>query len=83
VDGIPSLIRGDIDLLFREEDGWVLADYKTDRITVDDLAETVERYRDQVLRYALAWRKITGERVKECCLFFTALKRAETIDLPD
>ncbi len=33
-DGKPQLIRGVIDLIFEEADGWVIVDYKTDDITV-------------------------------------------------
>ena len=28
--GVPTLLRGSIDLVFRQDDGWVLVDYKTD-----------------------------------------------------
>ena len=29
---IPTLLRGVIDLVFLEEPGWVIVDYKTDRV---------------------------------------------------
>ena len=28
----PRIISGTIDLIFREKDGWVIADYKTDKV---------------------------------------------------
>jgi ATP-dependent helicase/nuclease subunit A len=79
----PVFLSGAIDLLFKEKDGWVIADYKTDRIpdaVLDRGAEEanlalgalVEYYRPQVRLYTRFWEKITGERVKESGLYFTA-----------
>jgi len=81
-NGLTTVLRGDIDLLFLEEDGWVVADYKTDSISEDGLPEAVDRYREQVHRYARAWSRITNERVKTCCLFFTSLKKEQDIGPP-
>ena len=83
VPGAPVFLSGAIDLVFREKDGWVIADYKTDRIpdaVLDRGAEEakraldalVEYYRPQVQLYTRFWEKITGERVKESGLYFTA-----------
>jgi len=67
----PTLVRGAIDLIFAGEDGWVLVDYKTDRITssitVEDLALA---YAPQVRLYSKAWERATGERVNEAGLYF-------------
>ncbi|MGQ9536772.1 MAG: UvrD-helicase domain-containing protein [Actinomycetota bacterium] len=62
---IPTLVRGVVDLAFREEDGWVLVDYKTDRAAAADPLRTARRYAPQLLLYAAAWERIVGERVKE------------------
>jgi ATP-dependent helicase/nuclease subunit A len=83
VPGAPVFLSGAIDLVFREQDGWVIADYKTDRIpdaVLDKGAEEakraldarVEYYRPQVQLYSRFWEKITGEKVKESGLYFTA-----------
>lgn len=61
------LLQGVIDCAFREKDGWVLVDYKTDHI--DDEAEFVARYAPQMAWYARALREITGEEVQECMLY--------------
>ncbi|HOX38716.1 MAG TPA: UvrD-helicase domain-containing protein [Candidatus Brocadiia bacterium] len=62
-------MRGGIDLVFREADGWVIVDYKTDRGRTPD--ELVSQYAPQVRLYARAWEKMTGQRVKEIGLLST------------
>ena len=66
-----------IDLVFREDGGWVIADYKTDLGTDPDFVNRVTAYRRQVDLYADAWAQLTGEPVKERVLFFTAQGRIE------
>ena len=73
----PVVLEGVIDLVFRESDGWVVADYKTDVGTDPEFAGREPAYRRQVDLYAEAWSKLTGEPVKERVLFFTAQGRAE------
>jgi ATP-dependent helicase/nuclease subunit A len=79
-------LSGAVDLVFREEDGWVIADYKTDRLPTalkdagaEDrekaLAVLVDHYRPQVELYTRFWARITAENVKESGLYFTALDR--------
>jgi ATP-dependent helicase/nuclease subunit A len=86
VPGAPVLLSGAVDLLFEEKDGWVIADYKTDRLpAVLSGAGEAERqgaldalvafYAPQVRLYTRFWREASGERVKESGLFFTALDR--------
>lgn len=72
-----TVLEGVIDLAFREEDGWVIADYKTDVGTDPDFPAREEAYRRQVDLYADAWRRLTGEPVKERVLFFTTQGRIE------
>jgi len=86
VRGAPVFLSGAIDLLFKEKDGWVIADYKTDRLPKafseggggtreNALDGLVDYYRPQVQLYTRFWAKITGENVKESGLYFTALDR--------
>jgi hypothetical protein len=75
--GTRAVLEGVIDLAFREADGWVIADYKTDVGTDPDFGARVEAYRLQVDLYAQAWTHLTGEHVKERVLFFTAQNRVE------
>jgi len=63
--GVPTMMRGSIDLAFREEDGWVLVDYKTDRLAGRDPREVAGLYAPQLRVYARAWEKCTGQKVKE------------------
>jgi ATP-dependent helicase/nuclease subunit A len=67
----PTLVRGAIDLIFAEEDGWVLVDYKTDRITSSTTAEDLAlAYAPQVRLYSKAWERATGDKVNEAGLYF-------------
>jgi len=84
--GVPVFLSGAVDLLFKEDDGWVIADYKTDRLPGGLSGESadvrekalemlVDHYRPQVRLYTKFWARITGETVKESGLYFTALGR--------
>jgi len=70
-DRHDALLQGVIDCAFREEDGWVLVDYKTDVIT--DENAFVQRYRLQLYWYGRALEQITGMPVKEKWLFALSL----------
>jgi ATP-dependent helicase/nuclease subunit A len=72
------VLEGVVDLAFREADGWVIADYKTDVGTDPDFPARKEGYRRQVELYAEAWTRLTGEPVKERVLFYTARGRVES-----
>jgi ATP-dependent helicase/nuclease subunit A len=86
VPGAPVFLSGAIDLAFFEAGGWVIADYKTDRLP-EALAAAPEAERDRALRrlvdfyapqvrlYTRYWAELTGERVKESGLYFTGLER--------
>jgi len=76
-DAPPILLEGVIDLAFRESDGWVVADYKTDVGTDPEFPARQHSYRRQVDLYADAWAKLTGDPVKERVIFFTAQGRTE------
>ena len=75
--GIPRLVEGVIDLAFREADGWVIVDYKTDVGDDPDFPRRRRAYRRQVDLYAECWREITGEPVKEKALLFTTMEEEE------
>jgi ATP-dependent helicase/nuclease subunit A len=72
------VLEGVIDLAFREADGWVVADYKTDVGTDPDFPNRQVAYRRQVELYAEAWARLSGEPVKERVLFFTTQGRVES-----
>ena len=62
-----TLLQGVMDCAFREGDGWVLLDYKTDR--VEDPAAFVARYAPQLRLYAQALGEITALPVREMWLY--------------
>jgi ATP-dependent helicase/nuclease subunit A len=68
----PTLVRGTVDLAFREEPGWVLVDHKTHRAPDETTRRTLtERFRPQLDAYADAWSSATGERVAARGIWFT------------
>ena len=64
----PAILRGVIDLVFRETEGWVLVDYKTGKAGPEERDAVVAKYAPQVRLYAQAWETCTGEPVKEAGL---------------
>ena len=63
-------LEGFIDLLFEEDDGLVVVDYKTDSIEADRTQEAMRRYELQAGSYGLAVQKATGMKVKEIVFLF-------------
>jgi ATP-dependent exoDNAse (exonuclease V) beta subunit len=76
---VPTLLRGVIDLAFREADGWVIVDYKTDPVHKGEVAELAAHYRPQVKTYAETWQGLMKEPVKETGLYFTSVDRYEVV----
>jgi ATP-dependent exoDNAse (exonuclease V) beta subunit len=64
-----KIVSGVIDLVLKEPEGWVITDYKTDKVD-DNLDDLVSYYRPQVELYTMFWEEMTGEKVKETGLFF-------------
>lgn len=67
------LVQGIIDVYFEEEDGLVVADYKTDR--VERAEELWNRYRMQLDYYGDALERLTGRKVKEKIIYSFALEK--------
>jgi ATP-dependent helicase/nuclease subunit A len=74
------ILQGMIDCAFREGEGWILLDYKTDRIR-DEQAFT-EEYRPQLEWYAVALRELTGRPVEESWLYALSVDKAIRITQP-
>ncbi|WP_138494060.1 UvrD-helicase domain-containing protein [Paenibacillus pinistramenti] len=68
-----AYVRGVIDFLFEEEDGWVIVDFKTDSVTEENLQSFIDYYRPQVEAYAGELTNTFGYKVKESALYFTSL----------
>jgi ATP-dependent exoDNAse (exonuclease V) beta subunit len=74
--GVPygdGVLEGYIDLLYRDDDGLVIVDYKTDVWRTDaDLDAKVERYSVQLDAYAEAVAVAVGEPVQSKVLLFAS-----------
>jgi ATP-dependent exoDNAse (exonuclease V) beta subunit len=76
VEGLT--LEGYVDLVYRDDDGLVVVDYKTDAWRDDtDLDAKVTRYRLQGASYALALEGATGERVHRCVFLFLGTDESE------
>ena len=75
--GAETLVQGTIDLMFREGDGLVIADYKMSSLPDGEVAA---RYKTQLDIYAAAAESISGVPVKEKLLFL--LNRGKAITIP-
>ncbi len=79
-----TVLSGTIDLVFKEEDGWVIVDYKTDTVSGENqLAELVSYYTPQLEMYHRAWESVVGEPVREVGLYFTSINRFVPISNSD
>lgn len=69
---VDDVRRGVIDLLYEDEAGWHIVDYKTDRVGDSGLPETLgdHKYADQVRQYADGWENLNGEKVASASLWF-------------
>ena len=65
------LVQGIIDCLWKEDDGWVLVDYKSDRIAPHQTHLIYERYNSQIRLYRYAVEQILQEPVKEAYFYLT------------
>ncbi len=68
VDG--GLAEGRIDLLFAEDGGIVVVDFKTDRVSEATAPERAAMYRNQALVYAWAAHRTTAVPVREVAFLF-------------
>jgi hypothetical protein len=66
-----GVLEGFVDLLFEDDDGLVVVDYKTDRIAGPDaLCATAALYWPQVAAYSAALEMSCGRPVSRCVLLF-------------
>lgn len=76
--GEKILVQGVIDCLFREKDGWVLVDYKSDRL--EKAADFLNRYQIQLRLYKQAVEQITGLPVRETYIYSLHLEQDISFD---
>ncbi|HOO50333.1 MAG TPA: UvrD-helicase domain-containing protein [Alphaproteobacteria bacterium] len=67
---VPMLVRGVIDLIFKESGKWIVVDYKTDNPEKRGVDKLYEHYRPQLKTYADAWTRSSGEDVGEIGILF-------------
>jgi ATP-dependent exoDNAse (exonuclease V) beta subunit len=92
VAGLPSangngavpegLAEGRIDLLFEEDGGLVIVDFKTDSVSSAEIDARVDHYRNQALVYAWAAHRATGMVVREVVFAFArpGIEHATRVD---
>jgi len=68
-----NIFEGVMDVVFREGDGLVVLDFKTDLVIKDDLNLKIEHFKPQAQVYSDAIRTIFGKSPKEVILFFLHL----------
>ena len=67
----PAVVRGQIDLLWRDSDGWGFVDYKSDRLGRRvSLSDRASHYELQMQCYALSVAKQTGQSPSWAGLYF-------------
>ncbi len=74
------LMQGSVDLAYLRNDGsFVIADYKTDRISY--VGELVTRYKTQLALYKNAFEQSSGRRVSKCILYSVYLNESIELDI--
>jgi ATP-dependent helicase/nuclease subunit A len=72
-------VSGYIDLIFKEQDGWTVLDYKT--CSPHEVKHELQKfYQPQLDAYKEVWEKITGEKVKGTELFFIEKHMVSAMD---
>ena len=73
-----TILQGAIDLLFEEDEGWVLVDYKSDAVG-ENRDSLIRFYTPQVTFYSRYWEKLTGRPTRAGLFFVTT---GETVWVP-
>jgi len=74
-----TIFEGVMDVVFREGDGLVVLDFKTDLVEKDNLNSKAEHYKPQVSVYSDAIKTIFGNPPKEVILFFLHLMETVSV----
>ena len=75
------MVQGIIDCVFKENDEWILIDYKTDHDTAPETF--VPRHEMQMNWYRAALERLTRVKVKEMWLFALRAGRAYPVERRD
>ena len=74
------VIQGIIDLCGRDEDGWWLLDYKTDKIREGE-EQKLDQYKAQMLYYKIALEQMMHEKVTHAKIYSFALMRFRDMEV--
>lgn len=77
--GTDGMLQGIADCLFEEEDGYVLVDYKTDR--VNSTAALIEHYSAQLMLYKAAFDALLDKPVKSSYIYSFRLGEGVEVSL--
>ncbi len=84
VSGEKIIVQGTIDCYFKEEDRFILLDYKSDYIPVnispEDMNLRIAQYKIQLSLYKEALEKIRGIKISETYLFFLSVGKEVKIE---
>lgn len=69
-NGRYVVVQGVIDVLVEEQDGWLIVDYKTDRVSAQDVAEQATEYTAQLATYIAAVKALVGSDRVDAYTFF-------------
>ncbi len=69
------IVQGVIDLCFVENGEWVIVDYKTDKVSEENIKEAAQKYKVQIGLYSKALEDITDLRVKEKYIYFLSVNK--------
>ena len=73
-------LQGIIDLVFEEEDGLVLVDYKTDFFKKGMESEIISRYKVQIDLYKRTLEKIYNKKVKQSYIYLYKVEKAIEVE---
>lgn len=68
-----GMLQGIADCMFAEGDGFILLDYKTDRVTGEKVL--IDRYYRQLYLYSIALEKIFGRKISEGYIYSFCLNK--------
>jgi ATP-dependent helicase/nuclease subunit A len=69
-----DFLTGTIDRLYKDSEGnWCIVDYKTDKISAENIEQRAESYRGQMLFYSLLVRRLFKQKEVRVCILFTTL----------
>ncbi|MHC4553327.1 MAG: 3'-5' exonuclease, partial [Planctomycetota bacterium] len=76
------VVQGIVDMIIPTEEGLVIVDFKTDRVTEETVQQRADRYTEQLRTYAKAAGAILNRPVAAAWLYFLNPQKAIEIKLP-